>query len=155
VATVDESTAGTEEQQYPRSWLWDEDGDVCAGRFVRFDRGPTKGYGKKTIAVLEVTGEDRSVWLYQTALYGGFRDELVDRPVHELVPGERVVIQRGEMKETEDGSREYRDFTVLFPDRPQPSTEQLFPDLDSPRRVEGPEKTEGGESDGKDDDVPF
>jgi hypothetical protein len=152
VATIDEATA--DQKQYPRSWLFDEDGDVCAGTFVRFDRGPTKGYGKKTIAVLEVTGEERSVWLYQAALYGGFRDEIADRRGHELVAGERVVIERGGMKRNEDGSREYRDFTVYFPDRPQPSTEELFPDLDAPRRVEGPEKTGDDGSDGK-DDIPF
>ena len=117
--------APTSETRFPRPWLWGEDGDVAAGTFRRFDAGPTREYGRKPIAVLGIEGEDRSVWLMQDVLYNKFRDELADRPEHTLAIGERVVIERlGE--KVSDSGRTYWNFRVLFPDRPEPSTETLF-----------------------------
>ena len=135
---------------YPRSWVWDVDGDLCSDTFVRFDQGPTRGYGPKPIAVLRVAGEERSVWLMQTALYGSFRNELTSRSLPELVPGERVVIQRKEMKPNAAGTATYRDFDVHFPDRPQASVSELF-DLGGKPTSEVFPEVEAQ----PDDDIPF
>jgi hypothetical protein len=155
---VTRSKTEAEEPQFPCSWLWDEDGDECFGTFVRFDRGQTRGYGRKTIVVLHVGDEDRSVWLYQTALYSQMRDELADRPGRQLNAGERILIRRLEMKPNADASREYRDFDVYFIDRPEPSPEECFPDLppigDLPAIEEPPEPGEATSSDAE-SGIPF
>jgi hypothetical protein len=111
---------------FPRTWDWDTDGPTAAGTFVRFDSGPTKGYGRKPIVVLRIEGEERSVWILETALFGRFRDEIAQRPGRKLTAGERIVIRRGDMKRTQDGSREYRATTAYFPDAPEPSAAELF-----------------------------
>jgi hypothetical protein len=94
-------------------------GDACSGRFVRFDKAATRDFGKKLILVLEVDGEERSIWLLQTALFNRIRDELGDRPERKLNAGERVVIHRLAETTTQDGNRSYRPFRVYFPDRPE------------------------------------
>jgi hypothetical protein len=108
-----------ESTSYPETWLWDEHGDVCAGRFVRFDKAATRDYGKKLIMILEVDGLERSIWLLQTALYERIRDELSERPDHKLSSGERVAIHRLAETTTQDGKRSYRPFRIYFPDRPE------------------------------------
>jgi len=127
------------EQDYPRSWIWDEDGDTCAGAFVRFDSGPTKKYGRKAIAILLIDGEERSIWLLETALYNGFRDEIMERPERTLSPGERIVARRGEKKRNAEDTRDYVDYKILFPDRPQPSIAELF-ELDKEKPEEKTEE---------------
>lgn len=118
---------GTDEQpSYPKSWDWEVDGPTAAGTFVRFDSGPTKGYGHKPIVVLEIDEEERSIWILETALFGRFRDELAQRPGRKLTAGERIVIRRGDMKKTQDGKRDYRASTAYFPDAPEPSAAELF-----------------------------
>jgi hypothetical protein len=111
--------------EYPAAWKFDEDGSLVAGTFVKFDKGETKEYGSRVILVLDVDGTERAVWLSQLALFSRVRDELNRRPSKTLEPGERVVIKRLEKKMGENG-REYWPFQVLFPDRPELSTTDLF-----------------------------
>ena len=80
------------------------------------------------IMVLNVDGVQRAVWLSQLALHSRVRDEVNRRPTKKLEVGERVVVKRLEKKMGENG-REYWPFQVLFPDRPELSTSDLF-DLD-------------------------
>jgi hypothetical protein len=110
---------------YPKSWIWDEDGDLVEGTFVKFDQGQTKQYGAKVIMVTSVAGVERSVWLTQTVLFNQVRDELGKRPSKTLEPGERVVIRRLGKKESEAGTS-YWNFRTLFPDRPELDAADLF-----------------------------
>jgi hypothetical protein len=129
---------------YPAAWVWDEDGEQLAGTFVGFTEGYTRNFGKKVIAVLEVEGVKRSVWLTTTVLYGKFRDELRSRPGHKLQPGERVNISRNGKAESEEAMGAYWKFSVGFPDRPEPSTEDLFDLGDEPAATEPKEADDDG-----------
>jgi hypothetical protein len=154
--TTPEQNGGDDAAEFPETWLWDEHGDVCSGRFVRFDKAATREYGKKLIMILEVAGAERSVWLLQTALYGRVRDELGERPQRRLEVGERVAIHRLTETKTEDGKRTYRPFRIYFPDRPELDVASEF-DLDKPTSAPEPKtatETTGG-SDALDDDIPF
>ena len=72
-------TVPAESAEYPKSWLWAEDGNLVSGRFLRFDEGTTREYGSKVIAVLDVGGEERGVWLTTNVLFNRFKDELERR----------------------------------------------------------------------------
>lgn len=150
-ARTDGADAGEEGSSYPETWLWDEHGDVCSGQFVRFDKAATREYGKKLILVLDVEGQERSVWLLQTALYERVRDELADRPNRQLNPGERVAIHRKAETTTKDGKRTYRPFQLYFPDRPELDLAREF-DLARPNPKPESEQNEGSDDD---DDIPF
>jgi hypothetical protein len=50
-----------------------------AGTYVRMSNASTD-YGRKAIVVLNVDGEEHSVWLFETALVSKFKDELAERP---------------------------------------------------------------------------
>ena len=71
--------AKEQEQTYPRTLLWEEDGEDLgdrrrvSGRFVGLDEAPTRN-GLKPILVLEIDGEERSVWV----LHGPFQDKLTE-----------------------------------------------------------------------------
>jgi hypothetical protein len=123
---MEHSHRSDELSEYPEAWLWDEHGPMVSGSFVRFARGQTRDYGKKVIAVLDVDGEQRSIWLTATVLFGKFRDELFDRPGHRLEPGERITVQRLDKVETAGARGAYWNFAVLFHDSPQPSEGDLF-----------------------------
>ena len=113
-SVLTESSA--EQPSYPKSWDWEVDGPTAAGTFVRFDSGPTKGYGRKPICVLGVDGEERSVWILETALFGRIRDELAQR--RGRTSGRRAGRDSpGEMEKRQDGKREYRATTAYLPGR--------------------------------------
>jgi hypothetical protein len=121
------SSASAEQSgEYPEAWFWDEHGACVRGTFVRFARGQTRDYGKKVIAVLDVDGELRSIWLTATVLFGKFRDELLDRPGHRLEPGERITVKRLDKVESAEARGDYWNFAVLFHDSPRPSESDLF-----------------------------
>jgi hypothetical protein len=154
---------GAGEPNFPEGWRWDLDGDVVSGKFVRWDKGATREYGKKLIMVLEVDGRERSVWLLQTALYERIRDELSERPDRRLAFGERVTVHRQAETTTQDGKRTYRPFRAYFPDRPELDVDREFK-LDAPtaraqreaERTSEPASTPlTGSSDALDDDIPF
>jgi hypothetical protein len=141
--------SSTDKPSYPPYWDWDEDGPLLSASFVKFDQGHTKLFGPKPICVVEVDGEERSVWLTQTVLYRRFRDELMSRKDRTLAVGERISIDRHEKKRPEDG-QEYWPFTTVFHDAPELSTDSLF-ELDSP--VETKKAPEPEPED--DDAIPF
>lgn len=130
------STVPAENDDYPANWIFDEHGETIAGTFLRFERGQTKNYGAKPIAVLEVDGQERSLWLNTAVLAGKFRDELQERPQRELVLGERIIVTRLGKATAADGKTEYWSFRVLFPDKPALKTEELFDFDGDPSRQE-------------------
>ena len=151
MATLPETS---DEIEFPEAWIFSEHGDLVAGTFLRFDEGQTRDYGTRVIIVLNVDGQERSVWLSQMALFNKVRDELGRRASKKLDVGERVVIERHAKKKGEN-EREYWPFTVLFPDRPEKSTTDLF-DLDEGRtyKTKQPEEPAPGDV-GPDGDIPF
>ena len=122
-AGVDEST------RLPETWLWDDDGDVCSGRFVRFDKAATREYGKKLIMVLDVAGAERSSGCCRRRCTSGSATNSPSGPAASSTPGERVAIHRKAETKTKDGKRTYRPFQVYFPDRPELDLASEF-DLD-------------------------
>ena len=149
--------AGNDGDDYPENWIFDEHGETIAGTFLRFERGQTKNYGAKPIAVLEVDGAERSLWLTTAMLAGKFRDELEQRPQRELVVGERVVVTRQGKTTTQDGATEYWKFRVLFPDRPALETSELFDFEGEPARelARAATEQEPEPKPSSDDDIPF
>jgi hypothetical protein len=139
-----------DELDYPKSWIFDTDGDLVAGQFVRFSEGQTKEYGPKPILVLLVDGVERGVWLSQAVLFNRLRDELQRRASRRLDPGEQVVIERLDKKTSESG-RSYWAFRTAFPDRPEKKEDDLF-DL-NPGIVKN-EEPASGDVDG-DGNIPF
>jgi hypothetical protein len=149
--------AGSEDEEpsYPESWIFSEHGETVAGTFVKFDRGPTKGFGQKTLVVLDVAGTERTVWLLWDALFNRFRDEVAERAEQTLVVGERVIIKRLPEKKRSKNDREYIGFEVFFPDRPAPTQEQLWGDLsDSTRPSEQVEAAVESTVEPGDGDIP-
>jgi hypothetical protein len=150
--------------EFPEAWRWNEHGAVVSGTFVKFDRGQTKDYGPKVIVVLDVDGEQRSIWLTATVLFGKFKDELGNRPEHCLEPGERITIKRLDKVETKDAVAPYWKFNVIFHDSPELTTEDLFGEFDA-KASEPPEekpkpraktkKQELEDTDLVDDDIAF
>jgi hypothetical protein len=136
-----------DQADYPAWWNWDEDGDTCAGTYVRFTRGHSE-FGEKAILVLLVAGEERSVWLHEAVLLDELRREVSRRPSRDLDPGEQVVVKRLEKQTTKDGKRTFRGFRVFFPDQPQPTTSDLLK-LDEEPEAKPEEKP------ANDGDVPF
>lgn len=120
-----ETVAG-EQGEYPKSWRWQDDGNLVSGRFLRFEQGMTKDFGAKVILVLDIEGEERSVWLTTSVLHNRFRDELERRGSGNLEVGERIVIERGADKVESENGRSYWPHKILFPDRPSKSPAELF-----------------------------
>jgi hypothetical protein len=150
MSTQQSSTSAGEKPSYPAFWDFDQDGPLLAAPFVRFSQGQTKLYGPKPVCVVEVDGEERSLWLTQTVLFQNFRRELQGRPDHTLVVGERISAEKHEPKMGENG-REYIDFTVVFHDSPAVTTDTLFGLETGPTaKQEEPQPASD-----VDDDVPF
>jgi hypothetical protein len=145
--------------EYPRSWIWEEDGDSVAGTFVRFSQGMTRDYGPKAILVLLVDGVERSLWLTQTVLFGRVRDEVASRPSKNLDQGERVVLRRLKKTQGEGGRQGYWKFRTLFPDRPEPSVSEILDLEDESIAQQSGEVDENGDAKpakpSQDDDIPF
>lgn len=130
------------DRDFPRAWRWDEDGPRVAGTFVEMNEGPSE-YGRKAIAVLDVDGERRALWLSQEALANKFRDELERRGESDFTPGETIVVERGAEKVISANGRGYWPFKVRFPDAPRRSAADLLG-----------ASVQSGE-DVEDDDIPF
>jgi hypothetical protein len=136
---------------YPRAWMWDT--ELADGVYVKADRAPTRDYGEKTVIILQVCGEERSIWLLNDALFNQVRQEISRRPGRKLTPGERVVVQRLGERESVAG-RKYMDFRVHFPDRPDPTPEQLWgDDIAGKADTAGDEPVADGDKPGG--DIPF
>ena len=77
-------------------------------------KGSTKLYGQKPIAVLEIDGEERAVWLSRFVLREAFREEFGSRGKVELVPGEEISIKWLGLKQPKGGGPAYHNYEVVF-----------------------------------------
>jgi hypothetical protein len=110
---------------FPAAWRWDDDGDRIQGHYVETTSANTS-YGTSAVVKLELAGgEQRSVWLLQTALREKFAQELKRRQADDFEPGELITIQRGEERESAAGRR-YRSFSVVFKDAPRQSAARIL-----------------------------
>jgi len=99
--------------QYPRTWIFDEHGEVLEGGYVEINEGPAK-HDHVPIVVLELDdGERVGVWLFPKVLRGAFTEEARRRPSGDFEPGERIRIERLEERVSAI-DRRYRDFEVEF-----------------------------------------
>jgi hypothetical protein len=71
-------------------------------------------YGRSAIVVLDIDGEERSVWLFEAAFVSKFREELAKRPSGDFTAGERVEIDRGTEKVESANGRNYWPYRVRF-----------------------------------------
>jgi hypothetical protein len=154
MASDPKAKAPGESAEFPRAWLWDEDGETVSGTFVGFTQGQTRNFGRKVIALLDVDGERRSLWLNSTVLLGKFRDELQGRPDQRLGQGERITVSRLGKVASAEAMGPYWKFAVLFHDRPEPSVEELF-DLGGEPEPRASAPDSGDEAVGADDDISF
>jgi hypothetical protein len=139
----------TPDETFPATWRWDEHGRTVHGVYVRMDEAATD-YGRKPIIVLDVDGEERSVWLFDTALVSKFQDQLGTRPTRDFTVGERIRIERGEEKVESAGGRRYWPYRVKFPDAPKRSASDIL-GVDAPSTIEiEPDSDASG-----DDEIPF
>jgi hypothetical protein len=161
--------AKEQEQTYPRTFLWEEDAEDLgdrrrvSGRFVAIDEGPTKN-GLKPILVLEIDGEERSVWV----LHGPFQDKLTEelerRPNNEFTPGELIVVEQWKEKVIAEASgRPYVPYKAWFPERPKRSQKAILgarktaSDItdDAAATVDEADSENVAGNDGHDGDIPF
>lgn len=152
--------AKEQEQTYPRTLLWEEDAEDLgdrrrvSGRFVGLDEAPTRN-GLKPILVLEIDGEERSVWV----LHGPFQDKLTEelerRPSGEFTPGEPIVVEQWKEKKIGDASgRPYVPYKAWFPERPKRSQKDIL----GARKVASDvavDQADVAEDNGADGDIPF
>lgn len=92
-------------RDFPQPWVAENPDDEIAGELLRYERGNTRSYGEKWIAVLRTPeGEERSVWLLHTVLNNQFA---------RLKPkvGELVLIRYQGKREGAGGST-YDDYRV-------------------------------------------
>lgn len=91
----------------PKMWDFDKDGEQIIGVIVGIEKGMTKKYGAKPILLISVKRGDieevRSVWVLHTALASKLKEK-------NPFIGDVIGIQRGEMKEGQNG--EYRSYDV-------------------------------------------
>lgn len=110
MSSVDERVAALHDraqEPLPESWQPEKAGDEIVGTFVRLDNATTS-YGPCWIVVLEtpMTGELRSVWLFQTALKNQFNKA---RPK----PGELVLVRYEGKRTPKAGGNQYHDYKVV------------------------------------------
>jgi len=139
------TAAPGEGSDFPQSWKFDEDGNSVTGTYLRMDEGTTS-YGSKPIVVLDVDGEERSVWLSQTALRSKFADELARRHASDFDPGERISISRAKEKKTAASGHAYWPFTVIFHNAPKRDAASIL-------GIDEDDAT--ADDDGEDDGIPF
>jgi hypothetical protein len=111
---------------FPQAWLWETDGDIERGKFVRFTTGPTKLYGRKPIAVLDVAGEERSIWITTHLLFAAFKEELERRENNTLEPGEEITIRWSGKKQPDGGGPSYHVHRTTFHASPGDRPENMF-----------------------------
>ena len=97
-----------------------------AGEVRPLTTGPTRLYGRKPIAVLEVDGEERSIWITTTVLFESFKAELESRERHALDPGEEITIRYAGKKQPDGGGPAYHVHRVSFGNSPGDSPEEMF-----------------------------
>jgi hypothetical protein len=120
-------TNNQSDSSYPRSWIWDEDGDEARGTYASFSQGRTRSGDIVPIVNMTIAGEVRAVWLYNDVLRGAFVEEIKARPSGDLDPDELVTARRGKKcQSASNPDRTYREFTVEFEHKRQPSPLDLL-----------------------------
>jgi hypothetical protein len=157
------ANAKEQEQTYPRTFLWEEDAEDLgdhrrvSGHFVAIDEAPTKN-GLKPILVLEIDGEQRSVWVLHGPFLSKLTEELERRPNGEFTPGELIVIEQAKEKTIAEASRRpYTAYKARFPERPQRSQRDILGARKAASDVTADEAEFGkvAEDNGQDGDIPF
>lgn len=144
-----------EAPEYPQWWDWDENGNTASGTFVRAGRGYTQ-HGDRPFVVLEIDGEERTVWLHQDVLRNLFAREVQRRPDKRIAAGERITLWRLNERTSGNG-RTYIDFRGAFPDSPEVTQSDIFGPPPESRSDDKPATEEqadatAGSGDG---DIPF
>ena len=104
------STNADTVSQYPATIILDPGGSL-EGRFKYLTRGHTRDGDERAIAVIEVDGVERSLWLLETALRGQLR---------QVKPkaGELIRIEKGAEKRESSSGYKYWPVAVSTPERP-------------------------------------
>lgn len=82
-----------------------EAGQSAVGKLLRYDRAPTRDGDEVDIAVMEIDGQPRSVWLLHQALRSQFAR-------HKPVVGEVLRVANRGKKESASSGRQYWDWAV-------------------------------------------
>jgi hypothetical protein len=159
--TTTKKTETRNESEYPRAWIWDEDGDELEGVYVGAGSGYTAN-GQRPFVTLDIGGELRTLWLLHDVLRNSFAREVHRRSDRDLHEGERVHVWRRERRESANG-RSYVDYKLEFPDRPKPSLVELFgspddapaEDAGAAAKEETTDKPTDAKKKGTDDAIPF
>lgn len=136
---TDSTVSPKSDQDYPESIVL-EPGLTVQGRWLRGTKGHTRDGDPRVIAVLEIDGVERGLWLHETALKAKIRDL---RPE----PGELLRVSKGAAKKTSEVSgREYWPIKVSCPERPPAELDWDDPCLFGDAAPEkGPEKAPASE----------
>jgi len=94
--------------EYPENIILEPGADVEGG-FLRLESGPTK-HGERPIAILDVNGVERSLWLLDYAMRNQFREK-------QPKPGELIRIVKGTAKKRSDNGFDYWPCRVHTPER--------------------------------------
>lgn len=85
-------------------------GETVEGEFVRLEQGRMKTGESRIIAILNIDGRERGLWLHEKALRGQFAEL---RPE----PGERVRVSKGAEKKRSENGFDYWPIRTVAPDR--------------------------------------
>jgi hypothetical protein len=91
----------------PKSWIWQEDGEELAGRYVSDDEASTRDGDRVPIHVIKVGDDFRSLWMFESP-------KLLREKWDEAAPsiGDYVIVRRYPKRKTADGERFYWPFAV-------------------------------------------
>lgn len=116
------------EEAFPRGWNFydrdgvEADGPVASGTYVRVEEGPLSDGSFAPIVVLNIDGEERSIWCLGTVLLNQFGKAFRHR---EVAVGEQIVVTyTGEKKSAKNFK--YRNYVVRFPDAPAADAKAIF-----------------------------
>jgi hypothetical protein len=136
---------------YPRTWMWAEDGPVAEGNYVRADEGHTRDGTRVGILVLEIADEERALWTFEAAFRSKLADELRRRGERDFEAGERIRVERGEEKRRSEQGFDYWPFSVEFGNARPRDAAAIFGDNARPE----PEPEPSLGTSRQDDDIPF
>lgn len=133
-------------------------GETADGHFKRLERGHDKDGKEHPIAVLEIDGEERSLWLLQTALRSQFKRVKPE-------PGELIRVSMATEKKLGGNGFNYWPFKVTALERPPETVDwndPLFGDDSEPFADVAEDEARGlaqadaeAERDARDADIPF
>lgn len=111
------------ERERPRSWIWDEDGDLLVGRFLGHDEAQTRAGDRVRVALIETEdGTVRSVWLFEAEQKQEWHLPTkleTARPAE----GDFVAIRRNPLVESSTTpGRKFRPFDVVVNRAPKPES---------------------------------